>query len=266
MKFFLNLILVAVVLIITSCGEKKRLTKGNYYYKYVDNSSTRLGNQPKQDQLVIYHFDQAQDFKLEDKTTYQVVSDPIFATAMPFKTIDLKKDYPAKIKLNGVIYTNESDINEAKVYQRSLRYWERKLTVAPLTIPLKFRSKIDDGSKYPAQLETGINIGFSPAYKFTYNVYNPTKKYLGNTLNQYSISVGPFLNIGGTALKAASNAPGLPVDREAATWSYGGAIVFGVNKISFGYALGADQVMGDGKSYWVYQKKAWQGILFSFAW
>lgn len=266
MNNIFRLSFVGLVILVTSCGETKRMTKSNYYYKYLDNSTARLQGKKIQDQLLIYQFGKVQYFKPEDKTTYQVIDDTIFTTTKPVKIIDLKRTYPTKIKLNGVIYTNESTIDEAKNFQSSLKYWDQKLTFAPLAVPLKFRPAIGDGKTFPAQLETGINIGFSPAYKFTYNVYNPAEKYLGNTLNQYSLSVGPFLNIGGTDLKAASNAPRLPLDRKAATWSYGGAVVFGVNKISFGYAIGADRVIGEGKNYWAYQNKIWHGVLFSFAW
>ncbi|WP_424292684.1 hypothetical protein [Daejeonella sp.] len=47
------------------------------------------------------------------------------------------------------------------------------------------------------------------------------------------------------------------------TLTSGGALVVGVNKMSLGYALGTDKVVGEGKSCWVYQEKIWHGILFS---
>ena len=64
-------------------------------------------------------------------------------------------------------------------------------------------------------------------------------------------------------LKSSTNASGLRLDRKAATWSYGVALVLSVNKISLGYAIGRDEVMGGGKDHWVYQNKIWHGILFS---
>jgi hypothetical protein len=264
MKNATFVILIGLMAILSSCGETKHLTAGNYLFKYIDNSQSRINDKSKSDQLLVFKTPGGFESNLEDKTSFQIIKTPLPAGTLPIKTIDLKATYPSKILNGDILYTNETSITELdKSYHRSLTYWDAKFTVAPLTIPLKFRSKIDDGAVYPAQLETGINIGIAPAYKWTFNVFNPTKKILGNSINQYSFNLGPFLNVGGTDLKSVSNAPGLKLDRKAATLSSGGALVFGVNKMSLGYALGTDKVIGEGKSYWVYQKKIWHGILFS---
>lgn len=264
MRNYFYVLLVLMGMLAAGCGETKRLTQSNYYFKYIDNSvsRTRPGRGQK-DRLEVYQNDSALHSKIDDKVTYQVIKTKALSRLRLIDTIPYDTTYADKIKLNGVLYTNESDLPGAEKYQRGLRYWDTKFTVAPLTVPLKFRGKIGDGSVYPAQLETGVNIGIAPAIKKTYNVFNPQTKVFGNSLNQYSFSLGPMINMGGTDLKAASNAPGLKLDRKAATLSYGLAFVFGVNKISLGYAIGKDKVLGEGKSYWVYQDKIWHGILFS---
>ncbi|MNY23850.1 hypothetical protein D3C86_1575330 [compost metagenome] len=112
-------------------------------------------------------------------------------------------------------------------------------------------------------METGVNIGFAPVLKWNLNIFNPIKKTMGKTLNSYSINTGLLLNLGATDLSNTGNAPGLETNRKSATFSYGGFVLFGINNINFGYALGWDKVLGSGGSYWIYQNKPWQGIVIS---
>ncbi|WP_295801105.1 hypothetical protein [Mucilaginibacter sp.] len=248
--------------LIMSCGETKTLTSGNYLFRYKDNHIANTIDSTIKDSLYIYQLSKPLKSKIDDKTTYQVIkTNPTIKDTV--KTIKFPRPLPDKVKLNGVVYTPEVDIEPAGKYFRSLTYFDTKFALQALTIPLKFRNQIGDGSKYPSQVETGVNIGFAPTIKFNYNVFNPIKKTMGKLLNTYSINTGILLNLGSTALKAATNAPGLPVDRTSATFTYGTFVLFGINNINFGYAVGLDNVLGDGHKYWVYQNKLWQGIVIS---
>ncbi|HEV7382048.1 MAG TPA: hypothetical protein VGN64_19765, partial [Dyadobacter sp.] len=120
-----------------------------------------------------------------------------------------------------------------------------------------------DAVKYPNVVETGVNIGFAPVAKWSFNVFDPLKKTMGKTLNQYSVNPGLMFNIGATDLKAASNAPGLGIDRKSATFTYGFFLMFGVNNINFGYAVGWDNIPGTGKRNWIYQGKHWHGLVIA---
>jgi hypothetical protein len=249
---------------LSSCGEMKRISKGNYVYHYVDNQATRIKNPAADDSLYIYKLETAIKTKIEDKTDYLILKNKnAFKSLQPVDSISINPPVPAKVQMNGSYYSTESDRQEFEKYQKSFHYTDLKFAIQTLSIPLKFRKALDDGTKYPQQVETGVNIGFAPVIKYNFNVYNPTKKVMGKSLNQYSINTGLILNIGATDLKSASNAPGLKSDRKSPTFTYGTFLMFGINNINFGYAIGWDKIMGEGHSNWVYQDKLWHGIIIA---
>jgi hypothetical protein len=86
---------------------------------------------------------------------------------------------------------------------------------------------------------------------------------LGNSLTNYSVTIGGLLGIGASDLKTKTNAPGLLSDRKSAVFTYGGMVLFGLNSIGIGYAFGFDNVMGTGSKNWVYQNKIWHAITVS---
>jgi hypothetical protein len=132
-----------------------------------------------------------------------------------------------------------------------------------LTIPLKVRPARSLKIDYPTSVETGVNLGFALGYKMTNNVFTTHKNLWGKNSVAYSLTPGALLGIGGTALKAAANAPGLPFDYTAPSFSYGGFVLFGINNISIGYAFGFDHVIGTGGKYWIYQDRLWHGVIIS---
>lgn|GEM_PF-4353393 len=130
-----------------------------------------------------------------------------------------------------------------------------------MTIPLKFRRKVNGFLKLPSQVETGINVGITPAIKWSKNVFDPRRKVMGKAINIYSLNTGLLINFGATDLSSTTNAPGLVSDRKAATFTYGGAITFAVNNFHLGYAVGADSIIGEGSTNWLYQNRLWHGFI-----
>lgn len=253
-----------VCLFLSSCGEMKYISKGNHVYHYIDNQATRITNPAADDSLFVYRLDAAIKTKIEDKTDYLILKNKdAFKSLQAIYGIPINPPNVAKVQMNGSYYSTETNIMKFEKYQKSFRYTDWKFAIQTLSIPLKFRKALDDGTKYPQQVETGVNVGFAPVIKYNFNVYNPTKKIMGKSLNQYSINTGLILNIGATDLKSASNAPGLKSDRKSPTFTYGTFLMFGVNNINFGYAIGWDKIIGEGHSNWVYQNKLWHGVIIA---
>lgn len=247
-----SFIMLAGTLLLAGCGEKKTILSGNKIYRYRSNQ----GSTDSLDRLDIYTVKKTYKSKITDKTDYYLIATGPKSRETP-KVIGFspKTEMLSRDKL---FYNPENIIVENK---QSFRYLDGKFAIQTLSIPLKFRKALDDGTKYPAQVETGVNIGFAPVYKWSLNVFNPTKKIMGRPLNSYSVNLGGLLNLGTTDLKIASNAPGLKSDRKSGTFTYGTFVMFGINNINFGYAIGWDKIIGEGHSYWVYQNKLWQGIV-----
>lgn len=250
--------------IFSSCGEMKGICKRNYVFHYIDNQSARNDDSVSTpyDSLYVYKLKSRIKSKIEDKTDYLIIKNNASLKQLrPTDSLSIAPPISKKVQMNGSYYSTEPDTKEFEKYQKSFLYTDIKFALQTLSIPLKFRKALDDGTKFPQQVETGISIGFAPVIKYNLNVYNPTKKIMGKLLNQYSINTGLMVNIGATDLKSASNAPGLKSDRKSPTFSYGTFLMFGVNNINFGYAIGWDRIIGEGRANWVYQGKLWHGVV-----
>lgn len=143
--------------------------------------------------------------------------------------------------------------------KRNFKFIEQKFGIQGMAIPLKFRGKIDHPS-LPATVENNFNIGLALAHKTTLNVYRGSKNFLGKTTTQWSFTPGAGFGFGSTTLDPASTAPGISAKRNAGMFSLGLFAMLGINNINFGYAIGWDYAMGEGRKEWVYGGKMWQGI------
>jgi len=255
-----NALALVGLIILSGCGENKKIFTGNKVAVYKDNQQARLKDPSIHDTLAIYEVKQPIFVKVQDKTDYYEFK-PNFSYMTKISFVEIIPPATDKLKHGSNAYFPE---NDKVATTNSLKYGDGKFGLQALTIPLKFRNGIGDGTKNPPLVETGVNINFAPFYKLNYNVFNPDKKFMGKPLATYSISTGALLGLGSADLKAATNSPGLISDRKSGMFTYGTFLMFGVNNINFGYAIGWDNVLGQGSSHWVYQGKMWQGIVIAF--
>lgn len=265
MQNILICIFAAGVILSPACSETKRLHRGNIIYTYADNQPARAraamsGNAGPNDSIIAMKLTAPVRAKIEDKTDYYLVK--LKRENISYSIVDSKElttPDADKLKLYGnKLYFSEKDY----FYNpKGLTFSECRFGLQTLSIPIKIRPGLRNDTLYPGQVETGVNIGFAPVLKYIYNIYNPSKKFMGKSLTQLSISTGPLLGLGATDLKKTGNAPGLLSDRKSALFSYGTFLMFGVNSINFGYAIGGDLILGEGHHYWVYQGKVWHGVI-----
>lgn len=258
--------LFLLAMICFSCAPKKRILKNNHLFKYVDNQSIRddSNTKNKKDEFVVYQVEQGFKSEIEDKTTHLIVKNvDKLKEEHIIRRVEVFPPMDSKIALNGSVYTFEDSRPDLNCYQNDFWYRDTKIALQTLSIPIKFRKEVEDGSLIPNQVETGVNVGLAPVVKFNFNRFNPKKKLMGKSTNQFSINTGLLLNLGATDLKAASSAPDITIDRKAATFTYGTFLMFGVNNFNIGYAVGWDNALGNGGSNWVYQNKAWHGLVIA---
>lgn len=263
-------------IMLTSCAETKNISNGNSLYKYVNNQ--RISG--KNDQVFEYKVIKKFKSKIKDKTDYYQIS--IEKDTSKLKQIDLlslKDEYLLKIDsaevdpsnvsnfsgLENSFYTSENRkfLNNKQFEKTNFCFNYGKFALTAMTIPLKYRGGVGNDTINPPTLETGFNVNFAPSYRFNWSNFNPSKKFLGNTLTNYSLAIGTLIGVGGTDLDTKSNSPGLLSNRKSTTLTYGGMILFGLNSFGVGYAFGFDNVLGTGSQYWVYQNKIWHGIIVS---
>lgn len=178
----------------------------------------------------------------------------------------------ASLELTGKMYFPENGFpkpgdpnsNAAFVSPSTLKYTENRLVFQTLSIPLKIRHKINTArykDSLPTQAETGFNAGFAIGIKRTWHTFKPEINLFGQNTVKVSATPGVFFNLGGTDVKKSTTNYSIVVDRKEAFYSYGMFLMFGFNNINIGYSIGGDFLFSSNRKAWVYQGKAWQGIV-----
>jgi hypothetical protein len=248
--------------ILSACGETKTIFKGNKIYQYVNNQ----GTPGKSDQVIEYTVTNKFKSKIKDKADYYQISKVASTDISQTGSADIDGIKVGSFSgLENIFYTPETKtfLANKQFDNKGFSFYYGKFALTGMTIPLKFRRGVGNDTINPPTLETGFNVNLAPSYRFNWSRFDPSKKFLGNTLTNYSITIGGLLGIGSTDLKTKTNAIGLLSDRKSGMITYGGMILFGLNSIGFGYSIGYDNVLGVGKKNWVYQNRLWQGITIS---
>jgi len=259
MKLFIRCL---PLFILVSCGETKTIFKGNKLYQYVNNQ----GIPGKTDQVIEYTVTKKFKSKIKDKTDYYQISTVTNQNIAPSDSADIDGAKVGSFSgLENIYYAPETKtfISNKQFEKKSFTYYYGKFALTGMTVPLKFRGGVGNDTLNPPTIETGFNVNFAPSYRLNWSSFDPSKKFLGNTLANYSITLGGLIGIGASDLKTKTNAPGLLSDRKSAIFTYGGMVLFGLNSIGIGYAFGFDNVVGTGSKNWVYQNKIWHGITVS---
>lgn len=253
---------IACLAILSSCSSKKLVSKKNKFY-HVHSERVSENDAPE-----YYITEQITDAcfyaDIEEKTDY------INIIIKPKDEPELTASEPKRIEPDNVdpyipllrkYYYSESDTGFNP--RKSFIYYDVKFGLQALTVPLKFRKGVGNDTINPPNVETGFNVGFAPGWKFTMNIYKPTKNYLGKNTTYLAVAIGPHVGLGATDLKKDGNAPGLLSNRKSPMLTYGLYAMLGFNNINVGYAWGKDYVTGTGADHWVYQGKSWHGVIVS---
>ena len=254
------ILLLIVTFIFSSCSTAKLITKNNTFF-YLNEDTNRIEGST----YSIKRIEHDSNFKasITEKSDYIIITPNKKDLKENYCDTTIKgKDIDARLDLIKKYYYPELLLIE-DTRKSSFKYYDIKFGLQALTIPLKFRNSVGNDTINPPIVETGINIGFAPGWKFTKNIYKPSKNYLGKNTTQIAIAIGPHFGLGTADLKKSSNSPGLLSDRKSPTFTWGGYFLFGFNNINLGLAFGTDYVLGTGRSNWVYQGKIWTGIMLS---
>lgn len=262
MKF---LLIAICSLLIISCEPTKFVQKNTFVYKY--KLGTSLAGSPV-DSFYRYKVQKEKEVEITDNGNYLVIKDDPATDLSAYKLIGSgtisKSEMPVwKTELGNKSYFNEGSDNNGR---KSFWYRDRKFVLQPATIPVKIRSSVREPAykdSFPSQVETGVNVGFLIGGKQTWNRYRTSSNILGQKTDKYSITAGVLLSAGSVDLSTSTTRPKIDFPRKAAMFSFGGAIVLGLNSVNLGYAFGWDKPFGTGASNWIYKGKMWNGIIVS---
>ena len=147
---------------------------------------------------------------------------------------------------------------------KKLIYLESSPVLQALTIPLKVR--FATGST-PYEAEGSINFGVAAGWKFTHHVYQnfyhrKSGLFVNSEDNHYSVTPGVFIGPGIVELTPQNST--VAEDNTVLSFTYGAMLVFGINRLNIGVALGIDNAIGNSDKSWIYQGKPWLGATISF--
>ncbi|MGX5858287.1 hypothetical protein ACWKW6_31815 [Dyadobacter jiangsuensis] len=142
-----------------------------------------------------------------------------------------------------------------------LKYNEVKPYFRAITIPVKFRPKL---TNVQPQAESGLNFAFSSGIKASLATFK-TPMTLSETRATMtsSVSLGYFLGLAATDVnpKTTSNKVSDLQATKNAIMPTGLVLIYGINSINFGAALGMDMIFGPNRDKWIYRHKRWYGVI-----
>ncbi|MCF0069544.1 hypothetical protein LZD49_03615 [Dyadobacter sp. CY261] len=146
-----------------------------------------------------------------------------------------------------------------KVIEAS-RYWKQSLDVDVLTMPFKFRPA---RSSFPRQLSNHLNgalyLGYrNDVYELAYK-QNPIGQ-VSQQITHLGFSVGLATGVGVTPMNPWVTKDSISVEYDGFIWTKAVSIIFAVDKLNFGLALGVDHLFDSNRKYWIYQGKPYLGL------
>jgi hypothetical protein len=99
----------------------------------------------------------------------------------------------------------------------------------------------------PCTAEGSINFGVAFGWKFTHHEYEnfyhrKTGLFVSSENNHYCLTPGIFIGPGVVELTPGNSISS--TDRNILSFTYGGMLEFGINRLNIGLALGFDNVVG----------------------
>jgi hypothetical protein len=81
-------------------------------------------------------------------------------------------------------------------------------------------------------------------------------------ITHYGFSLGIFSGFGSTFMSPTTTNNILNQEYDGVVWNKGIAGIIAIDRFTLGLALGTDHLLDKNKSIWIYQGKAWLGLVF----
>ena len=149
---------------------------------------------------------------------------------------------------------------EVRSTPASLQLLRTSFDVDVITIPFKYRFPTKG---FPDQLNTNfcgaIYTGLrNDVFKFTYKK-NEFDEYR-RMISHHGYGMGIFAGIGSTAMNPWVTLNAVEIEYDGFVLSTGIQTAIALNNLTFGLAIGVDNLMDKNKSVWIYQRKPWIGL------
>ena len=235
MKKTILLIFGVVLLLSPSCVSLGKLTRhdfdsGYYKLKIKGTGSTRVYAEVTEDSVIAY------PVKLEGK-----------------------KEFPNTSSSNG---TRISRIGSDSYFYKSC-FTNNSLDVDLTSIIFKSRHTRDDvPNQFSADLDIALYAGFRKDFYRMVTPVHPlheTKSYV----QQIGFDLGIFAGIGSSPVNPTVTNNRVSQEYDAMIFQKGVAAFISINKMSFGLAIGFDNLLDKNRSLWIYNQKSYFGLIIS---
>jgi hypothetical protein len=133
------------------------------------------------------------------------------------------------------------------------------------TVLLKFRPPQED---VPRQLNANLNAALYAGLRKDY--YRITTKVsplreVHSAIRHFGFDAGFFAGIGITPVNYTVTGNSVELEYDGVVFQKGIAAFFGIDFLTFGVALGFDNLLDDNHKYWIYNQKPWIGLMLGIA-
>jgi hypothetical protein len=231
----LTLVLGSILLLTASCASLGKLARhdfdsGFYKLKVPGAAPSRVYAEVMEDSIIVY----------------QVYSDG-------------KKEYP---NTSSSIGTRISRIKTDSYFYKS-RFTNNSIDIDLTSILFKSRHSRDDvPNQFSADLDVAIYAGFRKDF---YRIVSPAHPLHEekSSIQQIGFDLGIFAGIGSSPVNPTVTNNKINQEYDAMIFQKGVAAFISINKMSFGLALGFDNLMNKSKSLWIYNQKPYLGLIIS---
>jgi hypothetical protein len=142
-------------------------------------------------------------------------------------------------------------------------FTNNSLDIDLTTIIFKSRHSMDDvPNQFSADLDVAVYMGIRKDF---YRIVSPShpvheeKSYI----RQIGFDLGVFAGIGSSPVNPTVTNNKISQEYDAMIFQKGFAGFISINKMSFGLAVGFDNLLDKSKSYWIYNQKPYLGLIIS---
>ena len=170
-----------------------------------------------------------------------------------------KKEFPNTSSSKGM---RVSRIKTDDYFYRSC-FTKNSLDVDLTSILFKSRHSLDDvPNQFSADLNIAVYAGFR---KDLYKIVSPVHTFheARSSLRQIGFDLGVFAGIGSSPVNPTVTNNKINQEYEGMIFQKGVAGFISINKISFGLAVGFDNLLDRSKSSWIYNQKPYLGLIIS---
>ncbi|HSC53637.1 MAG TPA: hypothetical protein VLC98_08460 [Phnomibacter sp.] len=180
------------------------------------------------------------------------VAEPVTDTIQVYKLDSANK--------TGAVYLSLPAFNEGA--RPPLNFTKHTFDVDFLTIPLKFRGARENvPSQFNANLNGAVYFGYR-ADRYTVLYQERPISATSRQIRHLGLSAGVFAGLGNTFVSPTTTNNRQQSEYDGIVFQKGLAFIFGLDRVTFGFTLGFDNLLNHDKDIWIYHQKPWLGIAF----